>query len=270
MLSVEANERRQWLDWIQSREMFPQMQNRVLQRNRSREWDGFIHGSSLDWRKSPEQQVKEMLPNPNSAGWVSPEGRAGEVYHSDLQTILNATMGTNALVERSMQIDSIRFRGTPDRVQLNTPIGNILMEFKTENTYMRDKSEGDKLFKKVEGMLEECRYLQRTDGGPMQRKYFGWTDKQLEDLKDRLMTKTKVSESQEDHMTQMWTYCWLLQQYYNIKIDWCFLLYVKRDSYKSSEFWYYVPQCGDLITKAYQNYINVYNLIFGGNGEQAA
>jgi len=220
----------------------------VLLQHKPRQWEGFIHASRLDWNKEPHKQLSGSM-NPGGASVeLLRYSRTGELYHNDLQRLLDTRFGENsAWVEQHIQIDDINFRGTPDRVQFNTPIGTVLMEFKTTNTYSRDKADGERILRR----LLKCKHL-----GDQIVISPTWSEHEKE-IQERLCVRRTPITSKSDHETQLFTYGWILQAYYGIKVDHYMLAYVHRESYQTREFWWSADQAQEKVYRAYLNYSEV-------------
>jgi hypothetical protein len=293
VISVNDSERRQFLEWIANKEMVSQAFHGIMRQQPARPFDGFIHASKLDWTKPYDKQFESHFKNFNpstTAGYT----RAGDALHNDIQSILTAFFGgSGGYPEYKFRIESIRFQGTIDRLQLQTPVGNILFEAKTTSTLHRDKTGGKQLLSKLKQHLrdqgfqreDKVRNLEERGEIPpgMTNEFHIFTDSWMNQVSERLMIRPRVIKPEENHLTQMFSYGWAMTNV--VPIDWYCLLYIPRDTYSlkdfwenSTEFWYYAgaPETQQLINKAAVNFMGVQQCLIrhlqssGYGGQQTA
>lgn len=267
MISVNESERRTQLEWLSNREVVKQIFSSMLSLQKPRMYDGYIHSSKLDWTRDPKKQFEDHLKGGFSGG--NGYTRAGDLYHRDLEDLFDGFYGkgqqNGSYPEYKFRLEPLRLQGTVDRIQLGTPIGNILFEFKTTSTYHRNKTKGDAVAKKLLGMQR----LHGLESGYTLGHLFN-INPQLEslyinDLKPSLDLSVRQIKPEEKHLTQMFTYAWAFSN--TFKIDHCALIYIARDTYEFTEFWYDMNHCQQQVNKAATNYMEVYKWLVQHNSQ---
>lgn len=261
MISLNETEKRQHLEWLSGGQLIQQAFYNVVGYQQSRAFDGYIHSSKLDWSRPYEKQFLDHLKGSTNHNNVSGYSRAGDLFHSDIQTILTSFWGNNgAYPEYRFKFDALRFQGTVDRIQLGTSIGNILLEFKTVAKVQRDKVGADaivtKMFK-IKDVVANNTTL--ADALVISPKFMDLFDN---DIKTRLVYKQRELKAEEKHQTQMFTYLWALSNM--IQFDWACLAYIDRDSYQIlAEYWYPVqtPETQEKIQRAAYNFQGVHQCL---------
>lgn len=256
MLSVAESERKHYLSAIAEGTLLNNAIESVVKHTPRRVWDGMIHSSKLDWNKDPQRQFDDHLSN---YSFGSTYTRAGDLYHEDFQKVLDSFFGAqNAYPEYRFQFPDLHFQGTIDRLQLGTPIGNILLEFKTTSELQRDKTGGDRI---LNGFLKYAPEQNITHS-----KF--WIDNEANIL-DRLRTKTRTCEPQSNHLTQMFSYVWAMSA--SVQIDWAVLVYISRDSYKVvGEFWYPISENQTKVNRAVTNLMEVRQCLLNHQAQQTS
>lgn len=202
-------------------------------------WDGYIHPSSLDWNKSPEAQVNSLRKTwqPSVDSLLRME--VGNLIHDKIQSVLIKDFFESHQTEEHLSDDKILFRGTPDQIGTHKTLGSFILEYKSVASYQRDKSNADRKIKKL-GDLGELH----------------------DDVYNSLCIKYQdYKEPKSDHLTQLFTYIWILAYLKKEIPKHAGVVYIRKDNMNTMEFWYKVSENKDLIVKAKDNYQKVYNLV---------
>lgn len=244
MFQVHETERRQLHGLIAEGKLITTALSSVIENAPLRVWDGYIHASKLDWTKSPQTQFEKHT---KSYSFNSSYARAGDLFHNDIHQILDSYFpGEQNFPEYKFRFDELGLQGTADRIQHIPQLGNVLLEFKTTLELERDRAGGDRLIK---GLMK-CK--QAGDALAVS-KFFNENETTI---LDRLRSRTRNIEPKQDHLTQLFTYTWVLQQTFDLK--YAVLVYISRDSYKIvGEYWYNLDQHFEKINRAYYNFLEV-------------
>lgn len=212
-------------------------------------WDGMIHPSSLDWSAKPEAQFSRMINKHKHVADTLKRFRLGNIIHKDFEKALHeGFFGGKGQREDGIRDERTLFQGTPDIFGPHPILGNVLFELKSVSTYQRDKKTGESLLKKIQ-----------------------YPDDLAEKLMERLCVGRKnLDTPASDHLTQGFTYVWALSQLCDYQIDWLCILYLHKDAYTITEFWYKIDEHRELLKKAKANYTQVYKLAKDELRERAA
>lgn len=202
------------------------------------QWDGYIHPSSLDWTKTPEQQFEAIRRNYT----IPVEGlrrmSVGTVLHDHIQDVMSQYLFVPGVPTAELGIESYphRFRGTPDQYGATKFGKNVLLEYKSISSYQVAK---DSVVKRLEKSL---------DAAHPDR------DEILKRVKQAYIDYTKPMEN---HLCQAFTYAVMLWVVKKITIDTVGIVYLRKETLGTIEFYYNLEEHTDLLEKAAQNYRNV-------------
>lgn len=235
LLKLDDYEKKQLKKLVEDQNLLETYHARSLaqKQHKSRKWDGYIHPSALSWNSSVDAQMKklrkEFTPTPESLQRME----VGNVIHDYYQEKVDKTLFFGkSHMERHIERDDILFRGTPDQWGPTRHMGNVLLEFKSISSYQRDQKTADKLIKYVDAPAEEA-----------------------EEIYKRLCIKyVDYTEPKVEHLTQVFTYAFIMKLEYGFYPDWVCIGYIRKETFKTMEFWYRVPEHKEYIQKAVDNY----------------
>jgi len=273
----------------------------LIHNNEERTWDGYIHPSHLDWSKPVDKQFNDHVTKGSFRFPVEALRRfeLGNLIHDRIQMLVEQQL--EGWREVRFNPEDLMFHGTADFIASHSILGGILFEFKSFSELQRDASFGSRMKMKFENQLKlhvgqkERTYKSKVTAKEETLKhidkYHLFTDRELEESYERLMTYKKVyKKPDESHLTQAFTYAWIarrlgvgkVQRFDNVgnavyskkgkeiwdevelpKIKWVCVCYIGKNTMETQEFWYKVKDNKDLLKKAIKNYKGVLELVKG-------
>lgn len=212
----------------------------LSRQRRSGGWDGYIHPSSLDWNKSVDAQVKKLKKSWEPSVDALRRMEVGNILHEYIQAEIhdNFCKG-NSVREEHMESHKLLFRGTYDQMAPHTDLGLIILEYKSIASYQRDKASAESMMKKMV-VPEEIR----------------------EEVFNRLCVKyVEYTEPKSDHLTQVFTYIFMRKLLKLSVPERASVIYIRKETLDTMEFWYEVAKRKDLIKKAVDNYKAVFEAV---------
>lgn len=203
-------------------------------------WDGYLHPSCLDWNSPVESQLKKLQKEFN----IHPAGlqrmKVGSLVHEFIQDFIHTSFfNGNSHVEEHIEDHELLFRGTPDQWGEHCTLGTVVFEYKSISSYQSDAISAKtlRILEPVLPLLPED-YLKR-----LKVKYIQYT------------------EPKSDHLTQAFTYAFMMKRKYGKLPDWVCICYIRKETLGTIEFWLNVPKHLDLVKKAWDNYKAVYKAV---------
>jgi hypothetical protein len=212
----------------------------------SKQWDGYIHPSALDWNSAPETQYKKLY---TKGDLELQDGSAllknfaqGDLLHLELCKRLQPTLKGD--FEVGFINKEIRFMGTADWIVKIPGMGTCLLDFKTFNPLSRDKARAKQLLTKEKIELTG-------------------------ELLDRVNSSERVmTEPDQKHLTQVFTYAYIFNMFTNNfrfdKIDTVGVIYLNKSEWAIKEFYLKLSDNQALLEKAANNYVEVLKLVISG------
>jgi len=262
VISIQDQQYNAWRDWILSGQFVQQLLDAYIMLQKKRhKYDGYIHGSSLNWNQSFEKQYENGKKIYNPPIELARTSFTGDIFHENIQKCLTKH-GWTAHPEFEMIIEPWKFSGTLDLLLLNTLFGNIVFEFKTVEKYERNKADGDRIWEKL------CKH--RTPDGygigyNLATDAF-FTDDKIKEIKERLYVRPRHIVAQPKHLTQMFTYSYVLETCYRIPVHLNILCYVNRSDFTvAKEFAYWRKESQYYYDRARDNLAGVLQCMHTSN-----
>lgn len=243
MLNVESYQENIIQNRINNGDYFQQAVDSVLMMRGSRTPDGLIHCSKLDWDKPPHKQYEDCLKDGFSSLELRRYSELGDSIHTAINRTLDTFYGNPGSQEGRLFLKDYGISGHFDRIQTCPVLGNILFEFKTVSEYERDKTGADRIWKS----LYKCKYM--GDALVTSPEFL----KHEVEIKERMLAKKKKPTKVPKHMTQMFTYGYVLSQFCNFTPDHYFLIYISRDNLGCTEFHFNSEEAKEYLNRAYVN-----------------
>lgn len=203
-------------------------------------WDGYLHPSCLNWNSSAESQLNKLRKKFS----VHPAGiqrmKVGSLVHDFIQKFVHESFfNGKSHVEEHIEDNDLLFRGTPDQWGEHPQLGLVVFEYKSISSYQSDVIPV-KVMRALEPILPSLPedYLKR-----LKIKYIQYT------------------EPKSDHLTQAFTYAFMMKRKYGKLPDWVCICYIRKETLRTIEFWLNVPKHLDLVKKAWDNYKAVYKAV---------
>lgn len=186
----------------------------------------------------------------------------GDLIHDKIDEICDEVYSFGEK-KRRLQVSQLMFRGTCDRLQYFDSLGGVLTEYKTIESYERDKQGANKFMSKILKLNTEAIESLKV---PLHLSHKAsamlFTESELQEIESRLHTRPKILlHPKSDHITQASTYAWILEYYFNLPVNYLCVCYITREKLQTKEFWYDRENVKVLQTAAYNNYMEVFKCL---------